>query len=101
MNLSHFYYQKMTACHGYSPGLLFGSRLIERIVLFNKLPPTFVNEALCSNSVSYRMADAVKMKMDLGCIRRGTERTRDANLLSTVDAYALSFSKKKKKDVDA
>ncbi len=35
------------------------------------------------------------MKMDLGCIH--TERTRDVNLLSTVDTYALRFSKKKRR----
>ena len=35
------------------------------------------------------------MKMDLGCIH--TERTRDVDLLNTVDTYTLRFSKKKRR----
>ena len=65
-------------------------------MLFNELPPTFVNEALYSNSVSYRMADAVKMKMDLGCIRRDKERTKDANLLWTRTNISVKAKHKKR-----
>jgi hypothetical protein len=46
--------------------------------------------------VSYRMADAVKMKMDLGCIRRGTERTKDANLLWTRTNISVKAKHKKR-----
>ncbi len=86
----------MTTC--FSPGLL-GSRLIERIVLFNKLPPTFVTEAfveqlgVISDVGDSEGEDGPGLHYD---IHRRTERTRHVSLLSTVDTYT-HFGKAKRK----
>jgi hypothetical protein len=75
---------------------------MERIVLFNKLPPTFVTEAFVEQLGV--ISDVGESEGEDGPglhygIRLRTERTRHVSLLSTVDTYT-HFGKAKRKKSD-